>query len=175
MLLGNRELAIEVLKKSTTFFTDGTFSVTPSHVDALQVRSSQVLNVLADYQGTSVPVFTVVMSCRRYKLYEGVFQQIKDLFPEFRELMADWEAALRRSINLAGETRNDPSPRRTRATSRLARHNGTMAQWHQGDPTVEDGTSEAGGAQTAPRGSQQRRPYKRLRVDSSESSSDDDY
>jgi hypothetical protein len=54
VLLGNRELAIQVLKKSTTFFTDGTFSVTPSHVDALQVRSSQVLNVLADYQGTSV-------------------------------------------------------------------------------------------------------------------------
>jgi hypothetical protein len=50
VLLGNRELAIQVLKKSTTFFTDGTFSVTPSHVDALQVRSSQVLNVLADYQ-----------------------------------------------------------------------------------------------------------------------------
>jgi hypothetical protein len=102
VLLGNRELAIEVLKKSTTFFTDGTFSVTPSHVDALQVRSSQVLNVLADYQGTSVPVFIVVMSCRKYKLYEGVFKQIKDLFPDFRpqELMADWEAALRRSINM---------------------------------------------------------------------------
>jgi hypothetical protein len=102
VLLGNRELAIEVLKKSTTFFTDGTFSVTPSHVDALQVRSSQVLNVLADYQETSVPVFIVVMSCRKYKLYEGVFKQIKDLFPDFRpqELMADWEAALRRSINM---------------------------------------------------------------------------
>ena len=108
IVLGKRDLIDKINEKATFFFTDATFAVTPGHMEELQVRSSQVLSILADYHGTAVPVFTVVMSCRKVKLYESLMRFLKMEFPQFtpQEFMADWEAGLRRAIiNIFPDTR----------------------------------------------------------------------
>lgn len=56
--------------------------------------------MLADYNGQAVCVFSVCMTSHTTALYKSVFRELQRLFPAFQptELMADYEAALRRAI-----------------------------------------------------------------------------
>jgi len=71
----------------------------PGHISVLKVRSSQVLNLVAEYGSATVSVVTVVMSCRKVALYRAIYSHFKTSFPEFdpKQLMADWEPSLRKA------------------------------------------------------------------------------
>lgn len=89
----------KVCEKTGDFCLDGTFSVIPGYLDVLTLRSSQVLNLVGDYAGAIVGVATVVMTCRKVRLYQAVFNFIKGFAPYFKPqtIMADWELALRKT------------------------------------------------------------------------------
>jgi len=92
--------------KATLYLVDATFGVVPGHIRVLQVRSSQVLNIVADYGGATVSVFTVIMSCRKVDLYQKIFAFVRENFPciDPKTLMADWETGLRKTLAKAFPT-----------------------------------------------------------------------
>lgn len=100
MFLGDRSVLEKATDRATFYHVDATFGVLPGHLDVLKVRSSQVLNICADYGGALVCVMTVVMSCRKVGLYRKIFRFIKEQFPFFepRAFMADWETGLRKTL-----------------------------------------------------------------------------
>lgn len=90
----------EIAGKATLYLVDATFGVVPGHFRVLQVRSSQVLNIVADYGGATVSVFTIIMSCRKVAMYAKIFSFIREHFPSVdpKTLMADWETGLRKTL-----------------------------------------------------------------------------
>ena len=76
---------------------DGTFKVIPRQGKVFNLRSAQVFNIIADYNGHAILLFTVVMTSRRLALYEKVLDVIKSHYPNFKplQMMADYEAAMR--------------------------------------------------------------------------------
>jgi len=100
MVLVNREAVNNAINISTNFFLDGTFRITPRQGKILNVRSAQVLNLIADYNGHAVLLFTVIMTSRRLALYEKVMDIIKNHFPDFNptNMMADYEQAMRKAF-----------------------------------------------------------------------------
>jgi hypothetical protein len=100
MIFGEEEMIQKIGAKSTFFFVDATFGVVPGYIDVLKVRSSQVLNIVADYGNATVNVATVIMSCRKVALYRKIFAHLRRQFPCInpRSLMCDWEAALRKTL-----------------------------------------------------------------------------
>ena len=108
VILGDSEMISTISNKATFYHIDATFGVVPGHIKVLQVRSSQVLNIVADYGGATVSVFTIIMSCRKVDMYRKIFNLIKTKFPEFapKTVMADWEVSLRKAVgNAYPETR----------------------------------------------------------------------
>ena len=99
IILADREMVRDIAAKATFFHADATFGVTPGHLRVLQVRSSQVFNLVADYGGATVSVLTVIMSCRKTDMYRKVWSFIKEKFPELdpKTIMCDWEVALRKT------------------------------------------------------------------------------
>ena len=79
------------------FSMDGTFKIVPRQGQIFNLRSSQVFNIIADYNGHAILLFTVVMTSRRLALYEKVLDVIKTHFPNFKplQMMADFEVAMR--------------------------------------------------------------------------------
>ena len=79
---------------------DGTFRVVPQHGNYLNLRASQVFNILADYNGHALCVFTIVMTSRKLPLYRKVFGLIADKFPNFKPttMMSDFEPAMRKAF-----------------------------------------------------------------------------
>ena len=51
---------------------------------------------MVDYLGKVVPIFHCTLTSKNKKLYEAVFQYIKDTYPDFRPttVMLDFEASL---------------------------------------------------------------------------------
>ena len=103
LYLGNRALAHTVSQHCFHAMVDGTFGLIPGRVSVLNVRSSQVLNVLADYKGAVICILTVVMSGRKLPLYTEIFRWFANEFKAFRpkEIMTDFEPALRVGIKRA--------------------------------------------------------------------------
>lgn len=103
LAFGDPSMIRNIGDKSTNFHVDATFGVLPGYIRVLKVRSSQVLNVVADYGSATVCVATIIMSCRKVMLYRKVFQFLKDSFPEIKPkiIMADWEVALRKTVAAA--------------------------------------------------------------------------
>jgi len=93
----------KIASKSTEYFVDATFGVVPGNMQVLQVRSSQVLNIVANYGTATVSVATVVMSGRKVALYKKIWAYLRELFPSLqpKTIMADWEAALRKTLAVA--------------------------------------------------------------------------
>lgn len=79
---------------------DGTFGLIPGRLDVLNVRASQVLNILCDFKGAAICILTVVMSARKLPLYKKIFEWVRQEIPAFRplEVMSDFEPALRIAI-----------------------------------------------------------------------------
>jgi hypothetical protein len=65
-----------------------------------------VLNILGDYHGNAVAVFTIIMESRSVALYRKVLDLLKSVFPEFqpKQLMADYEAAMRKAVKVTFPT-----------------------------------------------------------------------
>ena len=55
---------------------------------------------MADYQGTAVILYTIVMTARKVALYKKVFDLIKQHFPAFnpKQMMTDFEGSLRKAF-----------------------------------------------------------------------------
>lgn len=100
ILLVNKAVAQEAFQDSTWFSMDGTFRITPRQGRVLNIRSSQVFNILADYHGHAVVVFTVIMTSRRRALYDKVFALIRSTYPNFKpaQMMADYELGMRKAF-----------------------------------------------------------------------------
>lgn len=90
----------KISRKATFYHVDATFGVVPSHIPVLQVRSSQVLNIVADYGGATVIVASVIMTCRKVGLYRKLFAFLRNEFDFLmpRTIMADWEVGLRKTL-----------------------------------------------------------------------------
>ena len=76
---------------------DATFKIVPRQGAVFNMRSAQVFNIIADYNGHAVILFTVVMTSRRLQLYLKVMDVIKLHYPDFNppQMMADYETAMR--------------------------------------------------------------------------------
>ena len=76
---------------------DATFKIVPRQGTVFNMRSAQVFNIIADYNGHAVILFTVVMTSRRLQLYLKTLDVIKQHYPEFNppQMMADYETAMR--------------------------------------------------------------------------------
>ena len=79
---------------------DGTFKIVPRQGHIFNLRSAQVFNIIADYNGHAILLFTVVMTSRRLALYEKVLDVIKGHYPTFKplQMMADYEGAMRKAF-----------------------------------------------------------------------------
>lgn len=99
LILADPENFEKACTKAVDFCIDGTFGIIPGYLEVLRVRSSQVLQVMANYGDALVCVATVVMTCRKVPLYQATFKKISELFPFFspQTLMSDWETALRKT------------------------------------------------------------------------------
>ncbi len=97
IILVNNDCLEDVLRSSTWFAMDGTFRTTPRTGNVLDLRASQVLHITADYHGSVVLLFSVVMTSRKVGLYKKVFKFIKSQIPGFKppQIMADYERAMR--------------------------------------------------------------------------------
>lgn len=100
LILVNRSVLEDVLRTSTWFSADGTFKITPRPGNVLDVRASQVLHITADYHGSVVLLFSVIMTSRKVGLYKKVLKFIKRTIPNFKppQLMCDYESALRKAF-----------------------------------------------------------------------------
>ena len=101
--LVNRQIVDPATKDASCWFVDGTFRIVPRQGRVLNLRSSQVLNILADYNGSAIVVFTIIMTSRKVALYRRVLEMLKMVFPSFdpKQLMADYEGSLRKAIKAA--------------------------------------------------------------------------
>ena len=79
---------------------DGTFGLIPGRLDVLNVRSSQILNILCDFKGAAICILTVVMSARKLPLYQKIFEWVVTDIPTFRplEIMSDFVFGARSGI-----------------------------------------------------------------------------
>jgi hypothetical protein len=100
IILANKKVVTECCDSSTDFFMDGTFRICPKQGNILNVRSSQVFNVLTERNGHGLLLFSVIMTSRKLALYERVFQKIKEHYPTFNppNMMADFEASMRKAF-----------------------------------------------------------------------------
>jgi len=100
MVFGDREMIDQIGEKATFFHVDATFGVVPGYLPVLKVRSSQVLNFVAEYGTAVVSVVTVVMTCRKVGLYRKIFSFLRREFPclQPKQIMADWEVSLRKTV-----------------------------------------------------------------------------
>ena len=100
LIFVNKEATGPTMNESIWFSVDGTFKIVPRQGNNTNDRSSQVLNILADYNGHAVLLFTIVMTSRRLQLYEKVLDFIKIKYPNFKpaQLMADYEASMRNAL-----------------------------------------------------------------------------
>ena len=100
MIFVNKEATGPTMNESIWFSVDGTFKIVPRQGNTSNDRASQVLNILADYNGHAVLLFTIVMTSRRVQLYEKVLDFIKMKYPNFKpaQLMADYEASMRNAL-----------------------------------------------------------------------------
>jgi len=59
-----------------------------------------VFHLVADYHDQAVGILTVVMTTRKYKMYQLLFKKIQEIFPNFspQMVMADYEAAMRKGL-----------------------------------------------------------------------------
>ena len=96
----NRGIVQSTSEESIDFFMDGTFRIVPRNGKFLNLRSSQVFNILADHHGTALCIFTVVMTSRKLPLYRKVFALISSKFPNFKpaRMMSDYEPAMRKAF-----------------------------------------------------------------------------
>ena len=101
--LVNRQIVDPATKDASSWFVDGTFRIVPRQGRVLNLRSSQVLNILADFNGSAIVVFTIIMTSRKVGLYRKVLELLKMKFPNFepKQLMADYEGSLRKAIKEA--------------------------------------------------------------------------
>lgn len=55
---------------------------------------------MADYHDKAVGILTVVMTSRKFRMYELLFKKIKEIYPDFNPhmMMADYEAAMRKGL-----------------------------------------------------------------------------
>jgi len=99
VVLGDELLVERISQKSTFLHIDGTFSILPGYISALKVRCAQILNIVAEYGPAVVSLFTVMMTGRKVGLYRGLYRHLKQKHPDLepREIMADWEPALRKT------------------------------------------------------------------------------
>ena len=67
VILGNQTIINHVLEHARTFFVDGTFRITPrlAKPSVLNLRGSQVVNILGDVNGHHIPVFHIVMCTKK--------------------------------------------------------------------------------------------------------------
>ena len=100
LIFVNKRSAGPAIEDCSWFSVDGTFKIVPRQGQVFNLRSAQVLNIIADYNGHAVLLFTVVMTSRRLALYEKVLDVIKHHYPHFKplQLMADYELALRTAL-----------------------------------------------------------------------------
>ena len=97
IILVNRAILEDVFRTCTVFNMDGTFKTTPKLGNSFDDRASQVLLITADYHGSPVVIFAVVMQSRKEVLYTKVFEHIHDHYVDFRpvQVMSDFEKAMR--------------------------------------------------------------------------------
>ena len=81
--LVNRQIVDPATKDASSWFIDGTFRIVPRQGRVLNLRSSQVLNILADFNGSAIVVFTIIMTSRKVGLYRKVLELLKMKFPDF--------------------------------------------------------------------------------------------
>ena len=100
MIFVNRNAAGYAIEDCSWFSMDGTFKIVPRQGAVFNMRSAQVLNIIADYNGHAILLFTIVMTSRRLALYEKVLDVIKQHYPHFNplQMMADYELAMRTAI-----------------------------------------------------------------------------
>lgn len=97
IILINRAVFEDVVRTCICYGMDGTFKTTPRLGNAFDDRASQVLTISADYHGSPVVIFTVVMQTRKMPLYKKVFSHIQNNYPTFQpiQMMADFEKSMR--------------------------------------------------------------------------------
>ena len=100
LIFVNKRAADPAIEDCSWFSVDGTFKIVPRQGQVFNLRSAQVLNIIADYNGHAVLLFTIVMTSRRLALYEKVLDVIKGKYPNFKplQIMADYEAAMRTAL-----------------------------------------------------------------------------
>ena len=103
LYLGSQALAHTVSQHCFHAMVDGTFGLIPGRISVLNVRASQVMNVLCDYKGAVICVLTFVMSGRKLPLYTEIFRWFATEIKAFRpkEIITDFEPALRVGIQKA--------------------------------------------------------------------------
>ena len=59
-----------------------------------------MLNILANYNGHAVILFTIIMTARKVALYKKVFDFIKLHYPAFspKQMTSDFEGSLRKAF-----------------------------------------------------------------------------
>ena len=71
----------------------GTFKVVPT-------QFKQLVTIFGDYKGNALPIFHVLMTNKTQVLYEKVFTEIKNQFPQFApdQFMSDFETGLMNAV-----------------------------------------------------------------------------
>jgi len=62
-----------------------------------------VFHLVADFHDKAIGILTVVMTSRKFRMYEALFKKIKEIFPNFKPqmVMTDYEAAMRKGLRKA--------------------------------------------------------------------------
>lgn len=86
---------LHCLQNMKEIFVDATFRVVPRNF-----RGGQLFTILADYQGTVIPILHVLMTGKKEGLYKAVFMKISMLVPQFSPevAMADFETAIKNGL-----------------------------------------------------------------------------
>jgi hypothetical protein len=95
LIFASDKITSKILDSNQQLFVDATFSVVPD-------QFSQLLNVMLDYKGTVIPVFHILMTGKKKRLFRDIFQNLKYNYPAINPtvIMSDFELALARALKI---------------------------------------------------------------------------